>query len=351
MQAARLFRPLAVAGGLLAAVVAAAPLSPGLSFTMRSTTRGADGADGTPSVSRVRVQGETMRFDAAPSAAPREGDPVVPADAYTILDGPGRRVLMVMPERRQFMEIRFDDTTTQALMTGMAASATTITDVSVKGESMGAGGEVNAMPTKRYRLTTAYSYRDGGSGPSAGTGKMRVVEDYWVSDRLAGVIDPLEQVGRALGGRGGFGASPFAAVGGTSLGALLEKRAAEQRRLFRGMPARTVTTTTDVSAGGERTETRTTTEVADVVRGDLDAALFRVPEGYTRFDMRQLLNVSAQLKGALRGRANSATADATDSTSMLGAAKEGAAAGAKEGLRDGAREAAGRKIRGIFKRP
>lgn len=235
------------------------------------------------------------------------------------------------------MEIRFDDTTTQALMTGMAASATTITDVRVKGESMGSGGAVGGMPTRRYRLTTDYSYLDGGSGSSAGAGKARVVEDYWVSDRLSGVIDPLEQVGRALGGRGGFGASPFAAVGGTSLGALLEKRASEQRRLFQGMPARTVPTTTDVWPGGGHTETRTTTEIADVVRGDVDPALFRVPEGYTRFDMRQLLNVSAQLKGALRGRANSAAANATDSSSMLGAAKEGAEAGAEEGLREGAR--------------
>ena len=358
MPASRFIRPLALAGALVAVAAAAAPLAPGLSFTMRTTSRSADGAEGTPSINQVRVQGETMRFDAAPTSAPREGDPVVPAGAYTIIDGPGRRVVVVMPERQQFMEVRFDDTTTQALMTAMAVSTTTITDVRVRGESLGGGEAVGGMPTKRYRLTTDYNYLDG-NGSTAGTSKMHVVEDYWVSDRLAGVMDPLEQMGRALGGRGGFGASPFATVGGTSLGSLLEKRAAEQRRLFKGMPARTVTTTTDVKAGGERTETRTSTEISNVVRADMDAALFRVPDGYSKFDMKSMMNVGAQLQNALRGKTASAregAGAATDSAGNIvgetvGAAKEGAKEGAKEAARTGAKEAAGRKIRGIFKRP
>ena len=349
MPTIRTIRPLgsaALVAFVVTAALAATPAAPGVSFLMR-TTSGAGGGAGSPSVNRVRVQGESMRFDS-------EGSPAASGDAtaggYTLLDGAGRRVVVVMPERKQYMEIRFDDTTTQALMTAAAVSATTVTDVKVRGESLGGGEAVNGMPTRRYRLTTDYTYRDG-SAPAAPTGTMRVVESYWVSDKLAGVADPLEQLGRTLGGRGGFGASPFATVSATSVGALLERRAAEQRRLFKGMPARTVTVTTDVKPGGERSEQTTTTEISDVVRGDLDAALFRVPDGYTKFDMKQLLNVSAQMKAALRGKADAAGTAAADTTSMLDAAKDGAKEGAKEGLREGAREAAGRKVRGIFKRP
>ena len=348
MSAVRPLRSAALVVGVVVvtAAAAAAPAAPGVSFLMRTTSGGA-GASAAPSVNRVRVQGETMRFDAE-GPAPASGD--VTAGGYTLLDGPGRRAVVVMPERKQYMEIRFDDTTTQALMTAAAVSATTVTDVQVRGESLGAGEAVSGMPTRRFRLTTDYTYRDGGA-PAAVAGKMRVVESYWVSDKLAGVADPLEQLGRTLGGRGGFGASPFAGVSATSVGALLEKRAAEQRRLFKGMPARTVTVTTDVKPGGERSEQTTTTEISDVVRGEMDPALFRVPDGYTKFDMKQMLNVSAQMKAALRGRADAAGAAAADTTSMLDAAKDGAKEGAKEGLREGAREAAGRKMRGIFKRP
>lgn len=356
MSTARSIRSLTLTGLLAAAAVAAAPAAPGVSFTMRTTTRSGEGPESAPSVNRVRVQGSAMRFDAE-GAAKQGTEGNFSPGAYTLLDGSGRRVVVVMPERQQFMEIRFDDTTTQALMTAMTVT-TAVTDVTVRGESMGAGGMVNGMPTRRYRLTSDYKYGMTGSDVAGKSGSAHVVEDYWVAKELEGVTDPIEQVGRALGGRGGLGASPFSSIGGTSLSELLAKRTAEQRRLFKGMPARTVTTTTTVEPDEEKSVTVSTTEIADVSRADLDPALFRVPDGYAKFDMKQMMNVGAQLQSALRGKAANARdgAPTTDSAGNIvgetvDAAKDGAKEGAKEAARAGARDAASRKIRGIFRKP
>lgn len=267
---------LAIAAPVAAPVAAQAQ---GVAFTIRSSTM-ADGAPTEPTMQRVRVRGDVMRFDGEASARTTKdglGD-----GAYTLVDAANRRIQVVMPNAKQYMEIKFDDSTALAVKSA-AAMTGAVSDLKVAGQSLGSGGVVNGLPTTRHRLTTDFAQLVAdGERPR----RMHVVEEYWVSPALRDVVDPLEQLGRTLGGRGGYATSPYAAVGGSSVNDLLSRRSAEQQRMFKGFPVKTVTTAEETAPDGSVEKTVTTTEVTDVQRGDFDAALFRVPEGYAPFDPR-----------------------------------------------------------------
>jgi hypothetical protein len=62
-----------------------------------------------------------------------------------------------MPESKQYMEIRLDDSTATALTVAMSATAV-VTDVKVSGDALGSGGTVGGLATRKYRLTTDFKY-------------------------------------------------------------------------------------------------------------------------------------------------------------------------------------------------
>jgi hypothetical protein len=327
-----------------AVALAAAAIAPGVSFTMRSAS--CEGVCTQPDmgqVSRVRVQGQVMRFESDPSAQ-RQGESFEQG-AYTLADMPNRRIVVVMPESKRYMEMRLDDSTSTALTAAMSSTAM-LTDVKVDGASLGSGGTVGGMETSKYRLTTHFKYTSTTGSDGGATGTMHVVEEYWVSDALKDVIDPVEQIGRTLGARGGVGASPFAALGGSSLGDMMEKRYAAQRKLFSGMPVKTVTTTTDVDASGTKKESMSFVEVGDVQKSDMDPALFAIPDGYTKFDMKQLMNVGAQMKNAFKGLGQRKSGEARGATGTAGTTDSTAANAPKPSAADQAKKAMG----GLLKR-
>lgn len=289
---------------VLAAVAVAAPAAAqqGVGFTMR-TTSAVEGGDATPSVVKVRTRGAVMRFDGVQEAGAERGD--FGEGAYTLIDAAGRRIQIVMPGSKQYMELKFDDSTAAAIKT-VAATSGAVADLQVSGQSLGSGGTVNGMPTSRHRLTTDFSQIvAAGERPR----RMHVVEEYWVSDALRDVVDPLEQLGRTLGGRGGYAKSPYAVVGGSSVNDLLSRRMAEQQRMFKGFPVKTVTTSEETAPDGTVQKSVTTTELSDVQRASFDAALFQVPDGYALFDASAFFaNMEAQMKNAVKDNAKNAAA-------------------------------------------
>lgn len=304
---------------------AAAPMAPGgITFTIRSTT-GSDGNAGAPSTTFVQALDGTLRFEGESDGQSAQGN-----GSYVLISPAGRRMSIVLPDSRQYMEINFDSTA-GVLVQAMAATSV-VADVEVSGTSVGAGGTVNGYDTRHYRITTSYSEVEGGSDERT---RVRLVEDFWVTSALAGIPDPMEAFTRAFGGKNGM-----PAIGGT-VNELIQRRGDAQRRLFTGLPIKTVVRTS-TTTGDETREEISTTEILDLRRVDLDPAAFRVPEGYTRFDMRQLANVGAQLRGAFSGMG-----PARDTTSVGSLVKDAArgiadetTAGAKEGAADAARDAA-----------
>jgi hypothetical protein len=304
-----MFRHSLLAACAVVALGAAAPpaFAPGLSFTLRSsvTRDGVDRPAGEGTAIQVlngvlRLEGETKNGE---------------KPSYVIFDPRGKRLAMVMAESEQYMEFSFSDSATQALgaMASMMAATTILSDLQVSGSALGGGGVVNGYNTSRYRITTSFAEVAGGS---EGRRKVKLVEDFWVTNELKDVPDPMEAMTRAFGGRNGM-----PQVGGT-MSDLMRKRGEAQRKLFSGLPLRSVVKSTSTERDGSTVEETTTTEIVDLKRVDLDPAAFRVPAGFTKMDMESLTNLGAQLEKFDRKPGKSSRADGSVVDDVKNAAKK-----------------------------
>lgn len=318
-----MFRRIVIAGAAITTLGAAsAPFASGVSFVIKSSTT----RDGSTSASdpgtRVQALGGMLRFDGEGKSAGGKG-------SYVIVNPTARSLSMVMPESKQFLQINLADSTTQALgsMASLMAATTVVTDIQVSGSALGSGGVVNGYPTNRYRITTSYA-----EVPTAGEGqrKVKVVEEFWVTSQLKDIPDPMEAFTRAFGGKNGM-----PQLGGT-FSELMRKRGDAQRRLFTGLPLKSVATSTMTERDGSTTEETSVTEIVDLQRVDLDASAFQIPAGYTKLDMKAFMNVGNQLRNALSGAGRNSRATKADSAGgsladdLAGAAKDAAKSAADE---------------------
>jgi hypothetical protein len=327
-------RILLAASALVALGAAPAPYAPGLSFTIKSSS-GGEGA--SPSVTRVQALGGVLRFDGDPSRQSAGG-----AGSYVLVTPAAKKLSIVMPERRQYLEIDFGDSTGQALgaMASMMAATTVISDIQVSGSALGAGGSVSGYGTSRYRISTSDSeVASGAERPR----KVRLVEEFWVTNELKDIPDPMEAFTRAFGGRNGM-----PQMGGT-MGELLRRRGEAQRKLFSGMPIRSVAKSTIVESDGTTTEETSTTEIVDLKRTDIEASAVRVPAGFAKTDFKSFFSLGGQMRGALRasGTRSAGAAKGGDSASfaddVASSAKDGAKRAVdetKQETKDAAKDAA-----------
>jgi hypothetical protein len=339
----------------IAITAAAVPMrfAPGLSFTIRSYDNAEGKTDGTPSSSMsVQSIGSTMRF-ITPKDADASKRNAYGEDSYTILNGTERRALIIMPARKQFMEFKFESMDSLGVAFQAMGATTVATDVKVSGESLGSGGTVNGYPTKRYRITTDYTLPVEGD-PNY-TRKVHSVEEFWATDALKDIPDPTEAVAKFFGKASG----PLAGTTG-SLNDLMRRRAETQRKLFTGMPIKSTYKNTEVMGDGTKHESASTTEIVDLKKTDLDPALFRIPEGYTRVDLHAMMtDIGGQFKNALRGAGKDKAGAKVgangevekDSTSVMDAAKEGVKQGVKEGAKEEIKDKVNKKLKGWLKRP
>lgn len=313
-------RTLLAASALVALGAAPAPNAPGLSFTIRSSA-GRDAA-ASPSVTRVQALAGVLRFDGDPGRQSASG-----AGSYTLVNPAAKTVSIVMPDRRQYLEINLADSTGQALgaMASLMASTTMVSDIQVSGSALGAGGSIGGYNTSRYRISTSYSeVASGGERPR----KVRLVEEFWVANELKDIPDPMEAFTRAFGGQNGM-----PQIGGT-MSELLRKRGEAQRKLFSGMPMKSVAKSTMVESDGTTSEETSTTEIVDLKRTDIDASAVRVPAGFAKTDLKSFFSVGGQMRGALRARGTrpAGAARSGDSTSFADDVANSAKDGAKQAV-------------------
>ncbi len=157
-----------------------------------------------------------------------------------------------------------------------------------------------------------------------------MVEEFWVTSQLKDIPDPMEAFTRAFGGKNGM-----PQMGGT-LSELMRKRGDAQRKLFTGLPLKSVSTSTMTERDGSTTEETSVTEIVDLKRVDLDASAFEIPAGYAKLDMKSFMNVGNQLRNALGGAGRKSGASAGDSS---GSMMDGLADAAKDAARSAADEA------------
>lgn len=345
---------------LLGAAAVPTRLAPGVTFTMRSTSSGST----TEQVTKVRFLNGVIRFDmeAAADAKKAKADDRV---GFVLVDTKQKAMRMVMPQMQRYMEIRFDSTA-GVVMQAMAMNSY-VTDIDVAGTSLGGGGTVNGVATRHHRITTSYKAALHGNSELDKLCRVKMVEEFWVADALRDFPDPTEAFARAMGGMGQKTQMPKMGEGIGGAGELMRKRAAAQQKLFSGIAVRTKWSTEESCPGTETKTEGGQNDITDIQKVDLDPADFRVPEGYTKFDMQSVEGLKAGFKDALRGGAKGkAGAAEKDTTSYLDAAKEGAKEAAKDAAKevgkDAAKEAAKdaaadaikdakKKVFGRFKKP
>jgi hypothetical protein len=337
---------LAVAGSVLT-LAAATPraFSPGYTYRMRISgqTTEANGKtkDFLVMSGRAMVTSKNGRLDI--DEASKERGAMGEKGGYFLYDQSS--MMLVSPRDKQILKFSFDDLEkgVSALTTNTPGMRITISDVAVNFESLGAGEPLLGMSTTKYRITQDYKLAMKVAFVNRSSTE-HVVQDFWMADQKHGFANPFARMG---------GMRP---AGGGAFAELMSKTAEANARMGKGIPVKTVTTTTSTNDKGERTTSVATMELTELKAGDVDDALFVPPADYQVMDMgEQTKAMAAQMEQAKAAQAaqagqpaEAATATHPDSSpSMKEAAKKTAEQAAKDAATAGVKKGLG----GLFRRP
>jgi hypothetical protein len=139
-------------------------------------------------------------------------------------------------------------------------------------------------------------------------------------------------------------------VGGGAFAELMTKTAEATAKMGKGIPVKTLTTTTSTNEKGEKTTSVVTMEVTELKAGNVDDALLVPPSDYQVMDMGEQTKAMAaqmeQAKAAQDGKPAEA-APPDSGPSVKDAAKEAA----KDAAKQGAAEKAKKGLGGLLRRP
>lgn len=250
---------------LLPALVAALLQGvPGYRYTFRMTPDHGDGVAGM-----VREDGRDARidFDAGRSRG----------DEY-LLVRPGQ-LLVVHPDEREYSVV--DDSTFERIAgVGLEAASDVgvvrfrVHDAQITPERLGPGEPIAGFATQRVRLTEEFTVQLSAFGLRGDAGHIRVITDYWVTDRPLLVHNPLIELLSRLG-----------TVLGQSDASFVRRQTAARDALISGTPLKIVVTawSQEEDEHDDRPSV-TTIEIADLTRTTVDPEIFRIPPGLRRRD-------------------------------------------------------------------
>lgn len=252
---------------LLSAGLGLGPSSALAGWSYVETTRTKGGVEASSMRSHVRTEGDHTRIDFLEGADATAGP--FGAGSYLLIRNSGstHSMVIVSPTRRSFG--RLDPET---MMRGVGGPRMEIRDARMETLLEEPGERILGHATRHYRYRTQFTQTmDVGMGSPLET-KVEDVEDVWVAPG----IDP--------GAAGN--ANPFGSGGSmTPLFGALQELEAQKARGF-ALRRRSVTTTRMTGGptfmgGPAEDRTITESEVTDLRRESLDAALFEIPSGYT----------------------------------------------------------------------
>jgi hypothetical protein len=322
---------LAVAGSVLT-LAAAAPrvFSPGYTYRMRIsgqvTEPNGKTKDYVAMSGRAMVTSKGGRLDI--DEASKERGAMADKGGYILYDPTS--MMIVSPKDKQIIKFTFADMekSMSAVAANMPGMRIALTDVAVHFEKLGAGEPLLGMATSKYRITQDYKIAMKVAFMNRNSTE-HIVQDYWMADEKAGFANPFARM------------ASMRPVGGGAFAELMTKSAEATAKMGRGIPVKTVTTTTSTSDKGEKTTNVATMEVTELQAGNVDDALLVPPADYQVMDMgEQTKAMAAQMEQAKAaqaaeqpGQPAAAAAPDTGKSVVKEAAGEAVKEAAKQGLR------------------
>jgi hypothetical protein len=251
-------------------------------------------------------------------------------------------MMIVSTKNKQVVRFGFDDLEkgTSQLAANVPGMKITLSDVNVGVEKLGAGESLLGMSTTRYRVTQDYKIAMKVAFMNRSSTE-HIVQEYWMADQKNGLANPFARMGSMHMG-GGFDE-------------LMSKTADAMKVVGKGIPLKTVSTSTSTSNKGEKTETVTTMQITELHAGDVDDAMLKAPADYAVVDMgEQMKAVGAQMEqakaaqNAQAAQAGQAQGQVPDSTPDMKAA---AAEAAKQAAKQAATEKVKKGLGGLLHRP
>ena len=333
---------LAAAGSVLA-LAAAAPrvFSPGYTYRMRIsgqvTEANGKTRDYVVMSGRATVTSKNGRLDIDEAAKDRGA--MGEKGGYFLYDQTS--MMIVSPKDKQILKFTFDDM--EKGMSALAANAPgmriALTDVAVNLEKLGPGEQVLGMSTTKYRVTQDYKLAMKVAFMNRNSTE-HIVQDYWMADEKSGFANPFAR----LGGMRNIGGGAFAE--------LMTKTAEANAKMGKGIPVKTITTTTSTNDKGEKTTNVATMEVTELHAGDVDDAQFVPPADYQVMDMgAQTRAMAEQAKAAHATGATQPDAAVPQAADSSPSVKDAAKATAEQAAKDAAAQKVKKGLGGLFRRP
>ena len=329
---------LAVAGSVLT-LAAAAPraFSPGYTYRMRIsgqiTEPNGKTKDYVAMSGRAMVTSKGGRLDI--DEASKERGAMADKGGYILYDPTS--MMIVNPKDKQILKFTFADLEKgiSAMAANMPGMRITISDVAVNFEKLGAGESILGMSTTKYRVTQNYKIAMKVAFMNRNSTEQ-IVQDYWMADEKAGFANPFARMGS------------MRPIGGGAFAELMNKTAEATAQMGRGIPIKTVTTTSSTSDKGEKTTNVSTMEVTELKAGNVDDALLVPPSDYQVMDMgEQTKAMAAQMEQAKAAQSaeqagQPAEAAQPDTAAGKSVVKEAAGEAVKEAAKQGLRGLGGR---------
>lgn len=198
-------------------------------------------------------------------------------DEYLLVH-PGQ-LLVVHPDEREYSVV--DDSLFERIAgVGLEAASDIgvvrfrVRDARITPERLGPGDPIAGFATERVRLTEEFTVQVSAFGMRGDAVQMRVITEYWVTDRPVLVHNPLIEMLSRLG-----------TVLGQSDPIFVRRQAAARDALISGTPLKIVVTawSQDQDERDDRPSV-TTIEIADLARTTVDPEIFRIPPGLRRRD-------------------------------------------------------------------
>jgi hypothetical protein len=215
-----------------------------------------------------------------------------------------------------------------------------ITDVAVGFEKLGAGESLLGMSTTRYRVTSDYKIAMKVAFMNRNSTE-HIVQDYWMADQKSGFANPFARMGS------------MRPAGGGAFAELMSKTAEATEKMGKGIPVKTLTTTTSTNDKGEKTTNVATMEVTELHAGNVDDAMLVPPADYQVMDMgaqtKAMAEQMEQAKAAQAAQPDQAPEGVKPDSGP--SAKDAAKATAEQAAKDAAAQKVKKGLGGLFRRP
>jgi hypothetical protein len=320
-------------------LLAAKPLSPALAggttyeFIVHGQTAQTRGTDKIMMRGRGTFAGGDGRIDILETMSP--AGTFGSAGSYFLVREGGKKMLMVDPTNKQYMEWDMAN-----MLAGMSKMVNAVgglmkfemSDIKIDSHNLGAGETLQGYPTVHYQMTENYTMNIKIFGRGSKT-HTETTADYYFAPRLKGLSNPFMSNSRAM-------AQSFDMFNNPDY---KTQMAAAMAKIDFGVPVKMVMHTVSTDDKGKQQTSIVTSEMVNFKNIDIPRSTFAIPDDYKLIEMPKLDANLAVDPNAPK------TAD-VNADSIAKAAKEGTKDAVKDAAKEAGKEAAKSKIRGIFKR-